>query len=123
MIIDFLIQIPALLISLFALVYAIRAHKLNLHINNEHILSEHKLQSAKEVLYALNDLMNSIQSGFYLVKATLESNSTDKDSSCWRTRVACASPVWRKYAAVPLSAEYLCLHPQWHLSAKGWGCY
>lgn len=77
---EFLIQIPAALISIFALVYAIRAHKLNLHVNNEHILYEQKMESAKEVLYAISDLINSIQSGFELYQYLVDHNESTATS-------------------------------------------
>jgi tetratricopeptide (TPR) repeat protein len=77
---EFLMQLPAIVIAIFALVYAIRAHKLNLHINNEHLLYDHKMQSSKGVLYAISNLMNCIQNGFYLFEDLIANNERTKDN-------------------------------------------
>lgn len=74
------LQIPAILIALFALVYSIKSYKQANKITNENILYQEKVQGYKDIMYSLCDLLNSVQLNFYFVKALASKGSlTDEE--------------------------------------------
>lgn len=73
------LQIPATIIALIAIVYSIKSYYLNNRINNENILYQEKITGYKEVMYALNDLLNVLQVNFYTTKFILSRKVTEED--------------------------------------------